>query len=167
MAFQQPGERDARQRQRRLHRVADGVEQVVGVEPLPQRTTPRVDEYGSARFLGHRPELRQRRVVELDAGGGRRGDLHASQVQVGERGPELTHREVRVLQGHGADADEPVRPHGTELGDRLVGECCDAFGEVASGPVVRQRHRAHGLDVHPGLVHGGDPGVHVGQPHRQ
>jgi hypothetical protein len=88
-------------------------------------------------------------------------------VQVRHRGTQLPYREIGMLQRHGADADEAVWSLRAELGDRLVGERRDALGEVSARPGVRQRHRAHRLDVHTGLVHRGDPGVHIGQANRQ
>ena len=164
MPFQQAGKDDAGQGERGLHRVADGIEQVVGIQPAAQRAAPRVDQHGGPEFLGRRPEPGQARVVQFHARRGRGGDLHAPHAQRGDRMAQLLRGQVRMLQGDGSHRKEPRWLTGAELGDRIVGHRDDLLGERPPGPRVRLGHRGDGLDVDASGVHRREPQAQVGQP---
>lgn len=82
VVFQQTGEDDPGEGQGRLGGVADGVEQVVGVQAFTESAAPGMDEEGGSQVIGRRPELRQARVVQFHARPARGGDLHAAQPKV-------------------------------------------------------------------------------------
>lgn len=162
VAVEQAGEDEPRERDGRLHRVAHCVGQVVVGEPLAEGAAPRVHDHQRAEPLRGGPEVGQRRVVELPPAG-HRSDLNPAQPELPDTGVQLADRELRVLQRHRPDADQPVGVPAGEPSHPLVGGGHQPLGQVLLGPRVVERHGRDELEVDPRPIHRLEPTRHVGE----
>jgi len=113
--------------------------------------------------LGEEALELQARVGQVDAvdvG----ADLHAAHAELLHAAFELTHRQLRLLQRHAAQADETAAGRGGDLGDAVVDAARQLQPEVGFGVVVVLGRRGRdGLHVDAHAVHVLQPRGDVGQ----
>ncbi len=107
MPIEHTAENQMGQRDRGFERLADDVAQVIGIQALAERRSEGMDEDDGAQLLGRRPERRKLGRAELELVD-RGGNLDALEPELLHGIPQLLGGELRVLQGYGAQPDEPV-----------------------------------------------------------
>src|SRR5215472_17432116 len=112
----------------------------------------RMDENQRAELFGLGPEwmkFRVRQLLAVDAA----ANQCAPQSELLDRIFELLGGEIRVLQSHRREADEPVGLRRTNLGEFLVLQLDHLTGEVGLGFVPKDRVDAERFNVDALLVH--------------
>ena len=119
MPVEHAREDEVRQRDRVLDRLADRVREVVAVEPLVEAAAERVQEHDRVELLGARPERLEPLVRELDVARERR-ELDAREPVLDHGVLERVDDELRMLQRHEPEAEQPVGRARDVLGDGAV-----------------------------------------------
>ena len=144
-----------RERDRRLERIADRVgEHAVALEParaLELCRALRMNEDQNAELLHLRPERMELRIAQLQAVDAAAQADAAQSVLLGAF-LRLLDREVRMLQRHGRERDEPIRLCRADLCELLVLDLDQLLHDVSVG-LVPVRIDAERLDVDALLVH--------------
>ena len=125
-------------------------------------------EDGNLQGLRPLPEGPQGRVAQLHLVHPR-GDDDAFEFEVENRALQLLDGEVRILQGHGGDADQPVRRLGDHFGHVVIVETLQpqALGGVHRIGTLMQDVGAHHLDIHAHGVHIRQAQIEVDHPLQQ
>src|SRR5215475_1252397 len=155
-------EDEMRQGDSRLERIADDVAQIsIALEPMAKlhggRVALRVNKNGSAQLLSLCPEWVEPWIADLIAGNAA-ADVCTAQTVLLDTLLELRGCQIGKLERHRRERHEPLRMGGTCLGEFLVLDCDDLFGEVAVCEFVPVGIDAERLHVDPLLVHACESG---------
>src|SRR6516162_572689 len=155
-------EDEMRQGDRRLERIADDIAQIsIALETLAKhygsRVARRVNKNCSAQLLSLRPEWVEPWIADLGASNAA-ADVCTAQTVFLDALFELLGCQIGKLECYRRKRYEPIWVGGTGLGEFLVLDCDDLFGEVAVGDFVPVGIDAERLHVNPLLVHGRQSG---------